>query len=233
MTPDGFAARLADVRARIDAAARRAGREPAAVTLLAVSKTFPVEALQEAVAAGVTCFGESRVQEALPKIAALGPGVTWHLVGHLQRNKAARAVGAFTLIHSLDSVRLAERLEQAAAERGIVQDVLVEVNLAADPNKYGVPPAGAEALCRAAGAMPHLNVRGLMGMAPYDPDPEAARPHFAALTALADRIAQNGARGVTMEVRSMGMSGDFEVAVEEGATLVRVGTALFGAREAR
>jgi pyridoxal phosphate enzyme (YggS family) len=233
MTPDGFAARLADVRARIDAAARRAGRDPAGVTLLAVSKTFPLSSLREAVAAGVTCFGESRVQEALPKIAALGPGIAWHLVGHLQRNKAARAVGAFALIHSLDSLRLAERLEQEAAERGLVQDVLVEVNPAGDPHKYGVAPGDAEALCRAAGAMPHLNVRGLMGMAPYDPDPEKARPHFAALTALADGIAQKGPRGVTMEVRSMGMSGDFEVAVEEGATLVRVGSALFGAREAR
>jgi len=230
--PDGFAARLADVRGRIAAAARRAGRDPARVTLLPVSKTFPVAALREAVAAGVTCFGESRIQEALPKIAALGPGIAWHLVGHLQRNKAARAVGAFALIHSLDSPRLAERLEAVAAAQGVVQDVLIEVNIAADPDKHGVAPDEAGALARASGALPHLAVRGLMGMAPYDPDPQAARPHFAALKALAGRIAQKGYGGVTMETLSMGMSGDFEVAVEEGATLVRVGSALFGGREA-
>lgn len=231
--PAGFAARLAAVRDRIEAAARRAGRDPAEVTLLAVSKTFPVEAIREAVAAGVTCFGESRIQEALPKIEALGPGLTWHLVGHLQRNKAARAVGAFALIHSLDSLRLAERLEEIAARRGLVQEVLVEVNVAAERQKHGVAPEQAEALARAAGALPHLAVRGLMGMAPHATDPEAARPHFAALKALAARIAQNGHEGVTMDTLSMGMSGDFEVAVEEGATLVRVGSALFGAREAR
>jgi pyridoxal phosphate enzyme (YggS family) len=231
--PDtGFAARLAAVRGRIAAACARAGRDPAGVTLLPVTKTVPVAALREAVAAGLNCFGESRIQEALPKMAALGPGIGWHLIGHLQRNKAARAVGAFTLIHSLDSARLAERLEHLAAPRGLVQAVLVEVNVAREAAKTGVVPEDAEDLVRVAATLKHLKVRGLMGMAPYAEDPEAARPYFRALKALADGIAQKGIGGVTMEVLSMGMSGDFEVAVEEGATLVRVGTALFGAREA-
>jgi pyridoxal phosphate enzyme (YggS family) len=230
--PGGFAARLARIRARMEAAARRAGRDPESVTLLPVSKTFPVAAIREAVAAGLTCFGESRVQEALPKIEALGPGVTWHLIGHLQRNKAAHAVGAFALIHTLDSERLADRLERFAAERGVVQDVLVEVNIAREPQKSGVDPDGAEGLVRAAASHAHLRVRGLMGMAPYADDPEAGRPHFRALFRLFERMAQNGPKGVTMDTLSMGMSGDFEVAIEEGATLVRIGTALFGEREA-
>jgi len=230
---EAFAERLADVRARIDAACRRAGRDPAGVTLVAVSKTFPVEALREAVAAGVTTFGESRIQEALPKIEALSdvPGLTWHLVGHLQRNKAVKAVGAFALIHSVDSIALAERLDRLAAAHGLVQDVLVEVNVAGEATKHGVAAGGAAALVAAAGALPHLRVRGLMGMAPYSDNAEAARPHFARLAALAQEIAQNEPEGVTMDTLSMGMSDDFEVAIEEGATLVRIGTRLFGGRE--
>lgn len=231
-----FAERLAGVRARIDAACRRAGRDPAGVTLVAVSKTFPVAAIREAAAAGVTTFGESRIQEALPKIAALAdlPGLTWHLVGYLQRNKAAKAVGTFALIHSVDTIALAERLDRLArlaGERGIVQDVLIEVNVAGEATKHGVAPSEAAALVAAAGACTHLRVRGLMGMAPYSDDPETARPHFRRLAALARDIAQNAPEGVTMETLSMGMSDDFEVAIEEGATLVRIGTRLFGGRE--
>jgi PLP dependent protein len=228
-----FAERLAHVRARIDAACRRAGRDPAAVTLVAVSKTFPVAAIREAVAAGVTTFGESRIQEALPKISALAdvPGLAWHLVGHLQRNKAVKAVGPFALIHSVDTLALAERLDRLAAERGLVQEVLVEVNVAGEATKHGVAPEDAAALVGAAAALAHLRVRGLMGMAPYAADPEAARPHFRRLAALLREIAQNAPGGVTMDTLSMGMSDDFEVAIEEGATLVRIGTRLFGGRE--
>jgi pyridoxal phosphate enzyme (YggS family) len=228
-----FAERLAHVRARIDAACRRAGRDPAAVTLVAVSKTFPVAAIREAVAAGVTVFGESRIQEALPKMEALAdvPGLAWHLVGHLQSNKAVKAVGTFALIHSVDSLALAERLDRLAAERGVVQDVLIEVNVAGEATKHGVAPGETEALVAAAAALSHLRVRGLMGMAPYSDDPEAARPHFRRLATLLREIAQNAPGGVTMDTLSMGMSDDFEVAIEEGATLVRIGTRLFGGRE--
>jgi PLP dependent protein len=228
-----FAERLAHVRARIDAACRRAGRDPAAVTLVAVSKTFPVAAIREAVAAGVTVFGESRIQEALPKMEALAdvPGLAWHLVGHLQSNKAVKAVGTFALIHSVDTLALAERLDRLAAERGVVQDVLIEVNVAGEATKHGVAPGETEALVAAAAALSHLRVRGLMGMAPYADDPEAARPHFRRLAALLREIAQNAPGGVTMDTLSMGMSDDFEVAIEEGATLVRIGTRLFGGRE--
>jgi pyridoxal phosphate enzyme (YggS family) len=228
-----FAERLAHVRARIDAACRRAGRDPAAVTLVAVSKTFPVAAIREAVAAGVTVFGESRIQEALPKMEALAdvPGLAWHLVGHLQSNKAVKAVGTFALIHSVDTLALAERLDRLAAERGVVQDVLIEVNVAGEATKHGVAPGETEALVAAAAALSHLRVRGLMGMAPYSDDPEAARPHFRRLATLLREIAQNAPGGVTMDTLSMGMSDDFEVAIEEGATLVRIGTRLFGGRE--
>lgn len=228
----GFADRLARVRARIDAACGRAGRDPSAVTLLAVSKTFPLTALREAVDAGLTRFGESRVQEALPKMAAMGPGIAWDFVGHLQRNKAAKAVGAFGLIHSVDSADLGARLERLAAERDVVQDVLVEVNLGGEAAKHGVAPAEAAALVAQLALLPRLRVRGLMGMAPYATDPEAARPHFRRLAALAREIGQKAGGGVTMDTLSMGMSGDFEVAIEEGSTLVRIGTALFGGREA-
>jgi pyridoxal phosphate enzyme (YggS family) len=228
-----FAERLAGIRARIDAACQRAGRDPAGVTLVAVSKTFPVAAIREAAGAGVTVFGESRIQEALPKMEAVAdlPGLTWHLVGHLQRNKAAKAVGAFALIHSVDSAALAGRLDRLAGEQGIVQDVLIEVNVAGEATKHGAAPDDAPSLAAAAGALRHLRVRGLMGMAPHSDDPEAARPHFMRLAALARRIAQNPPEGVTMDTLSMGMSDDFEVAIEEGATLVRVGTALFGERD--
>jgi len=228
-----FAERLAHVRARIDAACRRAGRDPARVTLVAVSKTFPVAAIRAAVAAGVTTFGESRIQEALPKMEALAdvPGLTWHLVGHLQSNKAVKAVGPFALIHSVDTLALAERLDRLAAERGVVQEVLIEVNVAGEATKHGVAPTEAPELVAAAGRLAHLRVRGLMGMAPYSDDPEAARPHFRRLAALLREIAQNAPGGVTMDTLSMGMSDDFDVAIEEGATLVRIGTRLFGGRE--
>jgi len=228
-----FAQRLADIRGRMDAACRRASRDPAGVKLVAVSKTFPADAVREAAAAGVMDFGESRVQEALPKMAAVSdlPGLTWHLVGHLQSNKAVKAVGAFALIHSVDSAALAERLSRLAGERGIVQDVLIEVNVAGEATKQGVAPGETAALVAAIARLPHLRLRGLMGMAPYADDPEAARPHFRRLAALGRASKQNAPEGVTMDTLSMGMSGDFEVAIEEGANLVRVGTALFGERD--
>ncbi|MDH5525918.1 MAG: YggS family pyridoxal phosphate-dependent enzyme [Nitrospirota bacterium] len=227
-----FPERLAEIRARMEQSAERAGRAPGEVTLLAVSKTFPAEALRTAVNCGLTAFGESRLQEALPKMEALadaGP-LDWHLIGHLQKNKVARAVGAFTLIHSVDTLPLAERISRIAGEQGVIQPVLIEVNAAREPQKYGVLPDQAGPLCRAVGTLPHLRLMGLMGMTPYNQDPQAARPVFRDLARRFQQIAREGYDGVEMRILSMGMSGDFEVAIEEGATLVRVGSALFGER---
>ncbi|MFQ5508499.1 MAG: YggS family pyridoxal phosphate-dependent enzyme [Leptospirillia bacterium] len=226
-----FGARLTQIRERMARAARRAGRGPDEITLLAVSKTFSVPAIEEAISCGVTRFGESRVQEAEAKVDALGGHISWDMIGHLQRNKVARALSLFGLIHSLDSLRLAERINRLAIEQGQVQDVLVEVNVTADAARTGVLPEQAEALVREAVAYPGLRVRGLMGMAPHSPDPEHARPHFVKLASLRERIAQ-AVPAASMEVLSMGMSGDFEVAIEEGASLIRVGSALFGRRNA-
>ncbi|MDH4229877.1 MAG: YggS family pyridoxal phosphate-dependent enzyme [Nitrospirota bacterium] len=225
-----FAARLTALRARIESAARRSGRPAQDITLLAVSKTFPAEAVREALVCGLSRFGESRIQEALPKMEAVGSGPEWHFIGHLQRNKVNRAVGAFALIHSVDSLALAERIDFIAGERGVVQPLLIEVNAAREAQKNGVAVEQAEALARAIGRLPHLRLTGLMGMAPYSDDPERARPVFRELAGLFHHIARQGYHGVQMQTLSMGMSGDFEVAVEEGATLVRVGGALFGER---
>ena len=220
------------VRARIAAAAARAGRSAAGVRLIAVTKGHPLERAREAAAAGLVDLGESRVQEALAKQAAWpGAGgeapVRWHLIGHLQRNKARQAVGRFVLIHSLDSLRLADALEAAAAAAGLVQDVLVEVNVAREPQKTGVLPEEAPALAAHAAALPHLAVRGLMTIAPYGATVQEQHRVFAALRELRDGLATS-----TMELAdlSMGMSEDFEAAVEEGATMVRLGTILFGER---
>ena len=227
----GFSTRLAAIHARIAEAAARAGRDPGAITLLAVSKTFPAERVREAVAQGIMLFGESRVQEALPKMDDVGPGAAWHLIGHLQKNKVAKAVGRFALIHSVDSIELARRMDRLAGEAGVRQPVLVQVNVSREAQKHGFPPERTAAVVAELSALPHLEIKGLMGMAPKGDGPESARPAFADLKALFDAIAQDAPKGVTMETLSMGMSGDFEIAIEEGATLVRVGGALFGERE--
>jgi pyridoxal phosphate enzyme (YggS family) len=225
-----IARRLAEIKDRIAAAARRAGRDPAQVRLVAVSKTVGLEALREAVAAGQRLFGENYLQEALEKITALGPEAEWHFIGHLQSNKAKAAVGRFALIHSLDRLSLAEALEKAAARLGTVQGVLVQVNLAGEASKSGVAPEAAAELLQALKRFPHLRVMGLMTLPPFFPDPEAVRPYFRALRELRDRLKAQGLADTGLPELSMGMSGDFEVAVEEGATLIRVGTALFGPR---
>lgn len=218
---------LEEVRKRLEAAARRAGRNPAAVKLVAVSKTVDLDRIQEAVAAGQKIFGENYLQEAREKIAALGPGVTWHLVGHLQTNKAKAAVELFQLIHSVDRLHLAQALEKAAAHQQKIQEILLQVNLAGEESKSGATPEAAPELLREIARLPHLRVLGLMIMPPFL-DPEAVRPYFRALRELRDRLRQLDL-GPLPEL-SMGMSEDFEVAVEEGATLVRVGTAIFGRR---
>jgi pyridoxal phosphate enzyme (YggS family) len=222
-----IAERAAAVRERIARACARAGRDPASVRLIAVSKTFGPEAVAEALAAGIREFGENRVQEALAKIPAVAelaaqrglPAPTWHLVGHLQTNKARAAAGAFAILHGIDSTRLLQALDRAAAAP---TRVLLEVNVAGEPTKFGFAPedvAGAVALAQ---TLPHIEVAGLMTVAPRAEDPEAVRPVFRGLAELA--------RQLGLPELSMGMTEDFEVAIEEGATMVRIGRAIFGER---
>jgi pyridoxal phosphate enzyme (YggS family) len=220
--------RLQDVRRRIDEACGRSGRDPASVTLVAVAKTFPAERVREMLACGQTVFGESRVQEALEKIPAVGEGARWHLVGHLQRNKARHAVGTFELIHSVDGEPLARELDRRAAATGVRQSILLQVNVSDEASKHGVPVGDAEALLAVVSRLEHLEPRGLMTIPPWSEDPEASRPWLTRLRALRDRLRERS--GLALPDLSMGMTGDFEVAVEEGATLVRIGTALFGER---
>jgi PLP dependent protein len=223
-----IAARLQEVRAAIAAAAHKVGRDPAAVRLVAVSKTVDLERLRAAIAAGQDLFGENYLQEAADKIAALGREVGWHLVGSLQTNKAKGAVELFDLIHAVDRGKLARALSEAAARLGKIQDVLLQVNQGGEATKSGVTPAAAPALLQEIARLPHLRVLGLMTMPPWFPDPEQARPYFRALRELRERL--RDLSGLPLDELSMGMSDDFPVAVEEGATLVRVGTAIFGQR---
>jgi hypothetical protein len=224
---EGFHDRLLQVQERIRTAAERAGREAASVTLVAVSKTVPVQVVREALAAGVTILGENRVQEARDKIAALSGRGTWHLVGHLQTNKAKLAVQLFDLIHSLDSPRLAEALDRSAEQAGRVVRCLVEVNLGGEESKSGTTEEGVRPLLEAAARLAHLRIEGLMTVPPFLPDPEQVRPFFRRLRSLRDKLAGEGFRLAEL---SMGMTHDFEVAIEEGATMVRIGTAIFGPR---
>jgi hypothetical protein len=225
----GLPDRLAEVRRRIDAAADTAGRDPSGVTLIAVAKTFPAELVAQAIAAGATDIGENRVQEAAAKRPAVPPAI-WHLIGPLQRNKAAAALATFDVIHTVDRDEIAERL-QLLLERdwpGRRQRVLMEVNVGHEPQKAGVLPEDAPALATAILAHDRLELLGLMAIPPFGDDPEASRPHFRALRELRDRLSDRLGRALPQ--LSMGMSLDFEVAVAEGATMVRVGTAIFGDR---
>jgi pyridoxal phosphate enzyme (YggS family) len=197
---------------------------------VAVTKTVGLERLKEAVAAGHTLFGENYVQEAKTKIASLGPGLTWHFIGHLQSNKAKAAVELFDLIHSVDRASLAQALEQAAARQDKIQHILLQVNLAGEASKSGTAPENAQNLLSDIAKMPHLRVLGLMTMPPWFDDPERVRPYFRALRELRDRLRGLQLVEGDLPELSMGMTGDFEVAVSEGATLVRIGTAIFGQR---
>jgi PLP dependent protein len=216
---------ILSVRSRIDAACTRSGRAPGDVRLVAVSKTHPPGVIREAIAAGLTVFGENKVQEADSKIAALGrDGIEWHLIGHLQSNKARRAVELFDMIQSVDSSELATRLDRICVETGRTSlPVLVQVDLAGEATKSGIPAAGVPQLVDVIGTCKHLSLKGFMILPPYLDDPEATRPYFSRLRELRDRLMPGGEL-------SMGMSHDFEVAIEEGATIVRVGTAIFGER---
>lgn len=221
---------LEEVRRRISDACRRSGRDPSSVTLVAVSKTVSAERVRELMECGQTLFGENRVQEALHKIPLVGAGARWHLVGHLQRNKARHAVGAFELIHSVDDVELARELDRRAGAAGITQPVLVEVNVAQEPTKHGIEEAALVSVLEAICGLEHLDPRGLMCIPPAVEPAELAREWFARLRELREEASSR--LGRPLPELSMGMTDDFEVAVEEGATLVRVGRALFGERPA-
>jgi pyridoxal phosphate enzyme (YggS family) len=226
------AVRLAEVRARIDAAARGAGRDPSSVRLVAVSKTFPIDAVREAYAAGQCDFGENRVQEALEKISASQdlPDARWHLLGHLQSNKARKAAPVFAMIQSVDSVDLLQKLDTAAADSGHTPELLVQVDLAGEDTKYGTPPTEVPRILDAAAHCRVARVVGLMTLPPIPDTPEDARPWFRRLRDLRDGWLAAGVPAGMLRELSMGMSSDFEVAVQEGATIVRVGTAIFGSR---
>ena len=224
--------RLAEVCRRIERSARGAGRDPAEVRLIAVSKTHPPEALRRAIDAGVTDLGENRVQEADAKIREVGRDrARWHLIGHLQANKARRAVQLFDVIHSLDSPALAERLDRLCEESGREElPVLIQVDLAGEATKSGVGEGELDGLAERVVACRRLRLSGLMALPPFFEDAEQARPFFRRLRELRDRLGERGSFGTARGELSMGMSHDYEVAIEEGATYVRVGTAIFGER---
>lgn len=222
---------LAAVRGRLEQAARTAGRDPAGIRLVAVSKTFPPEAVRAAFEAGQVDFGENRVQEALQKIRATAElHCRWHLVGHLQTNKARKVVGPFAYVHSVDSLELLSRLDEAAAAERTAPNLLIQVDLAGEATKFGAPEADLPALFEAAGRLQSARVVGLMVLPPYAEDPEASRPWFRRLREIRDGLVRSGVPAGQLGELSMGMSHDFHVAVEEGATIVRVGTAIFGER---
>jgi pyridoxal phosphate enzyme (YggS family) len=224
---------LPTVQERIAAAARRSGRRPDDIALMAVTKTFPPEIIREACAAGLRLFGENRVQEFADKADALRDlGAEWHMIGHLQSNKAAKAAELFAAVDSVDSLRLAEKLNGAAQNAGKLLPILVEINVGGEAAKSGAAPGSAEMeqLLTAAPRLEALQFRGLMTIPPFTDDPQQARPYFRRLRELRDQLASRRLPGVRLDVLSMGMSHDFEVAIEEGSTCVRLGTALFGER---
>jgi len=229
---DTMAGRLARIQQRIREACERAGRRPDSVTLLPVSKTFGEDALREAMALGLTRFGENKTQEIRQKAVALaGHGLKWVLIGHLQTNKAKDAARDAAEVQSLDRVELAEALHRRLQNEGRTLDVLVQVKTSPEPSKYGMAPEDvAPFLRRIAADFPTLRVRGLMTLAVNSPDPAQVRACFRALRELRDRLAQERIAGVSLDRLSMGMSGDFELAIEEGSTEVRIGSAIFGAR---
>lgn len=221
---------LARVRERIETAALRCGRDLLKVRLVAVIKTVEAERVRQAISAGVKILGENYVQEAQKKIEILGHNVAWHFIGHLQTNKAKAAVHLFDLIHSVDSLNLAKELNKQAQQQGKVLPVLLQVNLSGETTKFGAREKEIFQVIEELSAMEGLLVKGLMTMPPYFEDPEASRPYYVELRKLGEWLAQQKLSRISIEELSMGMSNDFEVAIEEGATLVRVGTAIFGAR---
>ena len=218
------------VKKNIEEACDTAGRSPQEVTLIAVSKTKPVEMLKEAYDAGARVFGENKVQEIVDKYDQMPSDVQWHMIGHLQRNKVKYVVGRAALIHSVDSVRLAEAIDQEAEKKGIVMPVLVEVNVASEESKFGVRVEECADFIENIAKMEHISVEGLMTIAPFVENAEDNRKYFAKLRELSVDISAKNIDNVNMRDLSMGMTGDYEVAIEEGATMVRVGTGIFGER---
>ncbi len=230
LTQEQLATNIAHVHSTIAEAARRAGRAPDEITLVAVSKSKPVELVQMAYNLGVTDFGENRVQEALPKIEAFHPrGLRWHMIGHLQSNKASKVISPFYCVHSVDSLHLAQVLNRHAGEQGKRLLVLLQVNVSGEASKEGMSPAQTPELARQIVALPHLQVEGLMTIAPLVEDPERVRPVFRELRLLRDRLRAE-LPTYSWQHLSMGMTDDYTVAIEEGATIVRIGRAIFGER---
>ena len=221
---------LEQVRKNIIEACRAVNRDPDEVTLISVSKTKPVSMLQEAYDAGSRDFGENKVQEIMDKYPQLPSDIRWHMIGHLQRNKVKYIVDKVALIHSVDSLRLAETIENEAAKHNVTVPVLIEVNVAQEESKFGLKTEEVLSLVESIAALPHINIKGLMTIAPYVEDPEENRGIFRELKKLSVDIAGKNINNVSMSVLSMGMTGDYQVAVQEGATMVRVGTGIFGER---
>lgn len=222
---------LEEVEERIAAACRRAGRDRGEVTLIAVSKTKPVEMLQEAYDLGVRVFGENKVQELTEKYEQLPDDIHWHMIGHLQRNKVKYLMGKAALIHSVDSLRLAEEISAQSVRHQVVTDILIEVNIAGEETKFGTDREEAISLVEEASRLPGIHICGLMTIAPFVENPEDNRTYFRQIRELSVDIAAKKIDNVDMRILSMGMTGDYEVAIEEGATMVRVGTGIFGARD--
>jgi len=225
-----ISANLAHINGRIRAAAEAVGRDPSSVRLVAVSKTRPAADIIAAYQAGQTLFGENYIQELVPKLAEIQEAVQWHVIGHLQSNKVKYIAGQVAMIHSVDRLSLAQEIDRQWGRLEKVCDVLIQVNISGEATKSGTTEAGTIQLVRDCALLPHIRVRGLMTMPPFFDDPDAARPYFAELRRLAHAFDAERITGVDMVELSMGMSGDFEAAVQEGATLVRIGTAIFGAR---
>lgn len=221
---------LKSVEENIAAACQRAGRDRSEVTLIAVSKTKPVEMLQEVYEQGIREFGENKVQELCDKIEVLPEDIHWHMIGHLQTNKVKYIVGKTALIHSVDSLHLAEEIEKQAAKKNVTVSILVEVNIAEEESKFGIHKEEAVALVKSIAALPHLRIQGLMTIAPFVENPEDNRMYFRQIHQLSVDIKEQNIDNVRMDILSMGMTGDYTVAIEEGATLVRVGTGIFGER---
>jgi pyridoxal phosphate enzyme (YggS family) len=217
-------------RERVEEAAVRAGRDPSAITIVAVTKTHPAETVEEAIAAGVTDVGENRVQEFLSKEPGVSSPCRWHLIGHLQSNKVNKVIGRFAMVHSVDSIRLAGKLSAAGEREGVTTDILVEVNTSGEESKFGLEADGALELCAGIAKLPALNLRGLMTVGPWVDDKKALSRAFSSLRLLGEKIGSAGIDGISMEHLSMGMTDDFEIAIAEGSTIVRLGRVIFGAR---
>ena len=219
---------LINIHSRMQDAAHRVGRQVLDVRLVAVSKTYPPAVIQEAWNSGQHVFGENRVQDALPKIAELPAEAEWHFIGHLQSNKIRKALPAFTLIHGVDNLELAQQINRIAGEMGLTANILLEINVSGEATKFGFSPADLRENLEGLLCLPNIRINGLMTMAPYSEDPETARPVFSKLRILRDELAAQS--GQALPELSMGMSGDFEVAIQEGATIVRIGSSIFGHR---